>query len=76
MLDAKTITAKCRTSTPHRDYFCLCKTLAPLRPYGAEGNPNTTLTDPCGCIRLKAGRAHVAVVDPTCDQHGTGPSEA
>ena len=73
MLDAQTITANCRTSTPHRDYFCLCKTLAPLRPYGAEGNTDTTLTDPCGCVRLVTSLSRVAVVDPTCDQHGIGP---
>jgi hypothetical protein len=74
MLDAKTITMKCRTSTPHRDYFCLCKTLAPLRPYGAEGTPETTVTDTCGCIRLVVSPVRMAVVDPTCDQHGAGLS--
>ncbi|MGD6979170.1 MULTISPECIES: hypothetical protein [Citricoccus] len=74
MLDAKTITMKCRTGTPHRDYFCLCKTLAPLRPYGAEGNPETTSTDPCGCIRLIVNPVQVAVVDPACDRHGAASS--
>ena len=63
------ITPKCRLATPHRDYFCLCRTLTPVRPFGAPADLEGTTTAGCGCIRLVANLLRVAVVDPACERH-------
>jgi hypothetical protein len=67
------ITTKCRMTGPHRDYFCLCRALAPVRPYGATEDAKATMTADCGCIRLVANLLRLAVVDPRCERHRIEP---